>query len=240
MVAPYEIGDPVRSFVRVTGSGTNKDATPVCWDLSRSSTVAAAEPVQQALPSASQITLSKPEECTSKNVRANSEEQRSNVPLKSEETSLNVLSVDPPTEERNEQESSERKGQKRRCIAETGTFENADSSDVTPPSAKIARVRSIANESTSSAASSSVISEQEDGVAAPVSNELAKLMKECDRLRQENHKMKSEINEEHEQLRQENMELKERLSLFHDLFKNKNRLAILLRRLNMHQLTSCH
>ncbi|XP_045124291.1 probable serine/threonine-protein kinase samkC [Portunus trituberculatus] len=48
MVAPYEVGEPVRSFVRVP----TKDlaAKAVCWDLSRaSSLVAASAPVRQLL-----------------------------------------------------------------------------------------------------------------------------------------------------------------------------------------------
>ncbi|XP_063601782.1 uncharacterized protein LOC134777841 [Penaeus indicus] len=46
MVAPYEIGDPVRSFVRVPGSGSDKAAKSLCCDLARVSSAAAAVPVR--------------------------------------------------------------------------------------------------------------------------------------------------------------------------------------------------
>ncbi|XP_047480273.1 uncharacterized protein LOC125032924 [Penaeus chinensis] len=46
MVAPYEIGDPVRSFVRVPGSGSDKAAKSLCCDLARVSSAAAAVSVR--------------------------------------------------------------------------------------------------------------------------------------------------------------------------------------------------
>ena len=52
MVAPYEIGDPVRSFVRVPGSGSDKTAKSKCCDLSRVSSAAATVPVRPTLPNA--------------------------------------------------------------------------------------------------------------------------------------------------------------------------------------------
>ncbi|KAK8384811.1 hypothetical protein O3P69_014394 [Scylla paramamosain] len=48
MVAPYEVGEPVRSFVRVPTK--DRAAKALCWDLSRaSSLVAASAPVRQHL-----------------------------------------------------------------------------------------------------------------------------------------------------------------------------------------------
>lgn len=40
MVCDYETGDPIRSYVRVPLSGRDKDARPLCCDLSRVSTLA--------------------------------------------------------------------------------------------------------------------------------------------------------------------------------------------------------
>nr|XP_053653957.1 uncharacterized protein LOC128703358 [Cherax quadricarinatus] len=89
MVASYEIGDPIRSFVRVPGSGTDKAVKPICWDLARSSTVAGAVPVQPTIPSAIPITtLFKPAKSDEENNRPNSEEQGA------------VAQVDEQTEER--------------------------------------------------------------------------------------------------------------------------------------------
>ncbi|XP_064118617.1 uncharacterized protein LOC135223773 [Macrobrachium nipponense] len=56
MVAPYDVGDPVRSFVKVPGSGTNVAAKALVCDLSHVSTVAAIapipiQPIQEPQPS---------------------------------------------------------------------------------------------------------------------------------------------------------------------------------------------
>ncbi|XP_068248392.1 uncharacterized protein [Palaemon carinicauda] len=45
MVAPYEVGDPVRSYVKVPGSGTNESAKALFCDLSHVSPVAAVPPI---------------------------------------------------------------------------------------------------------------------------------------------------------------------------------------------------
>lgn len=54
MVAPYEVGEPVRSLVRVPTKG--RAAKALCWDISRSSSVAAAAaPLQQPLLSPHEV-----------------------------------------------------------------------------------------------------------------------------------------------------------------------------------------
>ena len=55
MVAPHQIGDLVRSFVRVPGSGTEKSARPTFCDLARVSTLAGIVSVPQNLPPATNI-----------------------------------------------------------------------------------------------------------------------------------------------------------------------------------------
>lgn len=52
MVAPHDTGDLVRSLVRVPGSGYNRTAGSVCFDLGRTSTLAATVPVSPVLPPA--------------------------------------------------------------------------------------------------------------------------------------------------------------------------------------------
>ena len=57
MVSPCQVGDIVRSFVRVPGSGSiNSSSSSVC-DLSRVSPLAASVSVPQSLPRASNATL---------------------------------------------------------------------------------------------------------------------------------------------------------------------------------------
>lgn len=56
MVAPYDIGDPIRSFVRVTGTGTkDKQTESICLDLALGSTAAGTVSVPQILPPATPI-----------------------------------------------------------------------------------------------------------------------------------------------------------------------------------------
>ena len=50
MVAPHQVEDIVRSFVRVPGSGDEKSARPALCDLARASTMAASISVPQNLP----------------------------------------------------------------------------------------------------------------------------------------------------------------------------------------------
>ena len=60
MVAPHQIGDLVRSFVRIPGSGSSKSATPGFCDLARTSTLAAAIPIPQNLPPATNVLTQTP------------------------------------------------------------------------------------------------------------------------------------------------------------------------------------
>ena len=55
MVAPHQVGDLVRSFVRVPGSGTERSARPALCDLARASTLAATVSVPQNLPSSTNV-----------------------------------------------------------------------------------------------------------------------------------------------------------------------------------------
>ena len=59
MVVPHQVGDLVRSFVRVPGSGSEKSAKPTFCDLGRLSTLAATVSVpQNLLPATNVLTLS--------------------------------------------------------------------------------------------------------------------------------------------------------------------------------------
>lgn len=50
MVASYDVGKPVRSYVLIPGTGSNKDAKPLCLDLASTSSVAGAVPVPSTIP----------------------------------------------------------------------------------------------------------------------------------------------------------------------------------------------
>jgi len=60
MVAPHQVGDLVRSFVRVPGSGSEKSAKPAFCDLARASTLAATVSVPQNLPPATNVLTQSP------------------------------------------------------------------------------------------------------------------------------------------------------------------------------------
>ena len=62
MVAPYQVGGIVRSFVRVPGSGDEKSATPALCDLARASTMAASISVPQNLPRTTIVLTKTPSE----------------------------------------------------------------------------------------------------------------------------------------------------------------------------------
>ena len=55
MVVPHQVGDIIRSFVRVPGSGSERSANPVLCDLARASTLAATVPQPQNLPPATNV-----------------------------------------------------------------------------------------------------------------------------------------------------------------------------------------
>ena len=60
MVAPHQVGDLVRSFVRVPGSGSEKSAKPTFCDLGRASTLAATVLIPQNLPHATNVLTQTP------------------------------------------------------------------------------------------------------------------------------------------------------------------------------------
>lgn len=60
MVAPHQVGDLVRSFVRVPGSGSKKSAKPTFCNLARVSTLAGTVSVPQNLPPATNVLTQSP------------------------------------------------------------------------------------------------------------------------------------------------------------------------------------
>ena len=79
MVAPHQVGDLVRSFVRVPGSGFEKSAKPAFCDLGRASNYAATVSIPQNLPPATNVLNLSPSVQTLNNQqqkRARSEETK--------------------------------------------------------------------------------------------------------------------------------------------------------------------
>ena len=60
MVAPHQVGDLVRSFVRVPDSGSDKSVKSTFCDLARASTLAATISVPQNLPPATNVLTQTP------------------------------------------------------------------------------------------------------------------------------------------------------------------------------------
>lgn len=235
MVAPYEIGDPVRSFVRVTGTGSDKTTEPICWDLSRGSTAAGAAPVSQTLPRATPITtLLKPEGYAEKEEAA----VAGSSPQPVEENTNQA--AEEPQAQAVAQAVPEPISRKRRVSDESGILE---ASSTTPePPVKCARV-SDTQEASSSGAQPST-SEVQDEKVPPVAEKIVvRVLEECSRLSKENGQLRKEnanLKEqlvELEELRRKHKELEERVTLFHDLFKNKKRLSEFVRSLGISTAT---
>ena len=130
MVAPYEIGDPVRSYVRVTGSGSDKTAKSLCCDLSRVSQVAAAAPVPRNHVQEPQATTE--EEATA------SVEEGTQIGLNNRETEQ-VSQITPGEQQRQESRPMEPEGRKRPYPAASEDVEGESSNAALPPN-KCARI----------------------------------------------------------------------------------------------------
>ncbi|CAL4182488.1 unnamed protein product [Meganyctiphanes norvegica] len=99
MVAPHQVGDLVRSFVRVPGSGSEKSAKPAFCDLARASTLAATVSVPQNLPPATNVLTLLPTANSITNnqqrKRPKSEENESSESIKASKAKVNHI-VSPP------------------------------------------------------------------------------------------------------------------------------------------------
>lgn len=205
MVAPYEIGDPVRSFVRVPGSGSDKKAKSLCCDLARVSSAAAAVPVRPVTPAATQPRSAEVENNGPKRkaLQAKVEKDEEKVGEK-KEVQLKVEKEDEIEE--SQQSVAEQGGEQVKCKkrhaedssivvhAKRGRASKEDESEVSPDSSKATDT-------------------SKGGERSAEHEKLKMLEKQCIELKQQNH------------------QLQQRLSLFCKLFKDPKKLAFALKRM---------
>lgn len=172
MVAPYEVGDPVRSYVRVPGVGKNQGTKALCWDLSRSSLLAAAVPVQPSLPPQdTPVALLKPEEEPSTQEEAGF--SPSPLTVTGQQHSIPSDAMESPEAEPAETNT------RKRCREDQAT-----QSDVrVEPASKVARVADKAEGSSSAQAPSTVVPLQPQ---PDYEVEVKQLKQKCEDLHKEN------------------------------------------------------
>ncbi|XP_042239044.1 uncharacterized protein LOC121877374 [Homarus americanus] len=253
MVASYKTGNPVRSFVRVPGSGTDKKAKSLCWDLSRSSTVAAAVQVEPTLPSAITITtLIKSSESTKEDGKTGYEDEVTvaQPASQTEELRHNQSEDDSRPADVAKAAGNEIQG----AVAQTTTptavsSQSDDNSDVKSGG------RNDRSEVNTRKRPYTVEPEEGDQNESSSSEPRAKFACVCGKTRESSSvddpttvmspkiqetKVKesvsaevSKLAQELEQVRQQNQELQKRLKLFHELFNDKKRLALVVKHLGV-------
>ena len=85
MAPPYQVGDILRSFIRIPDDGTQKFTKTILHDLGRISTLAATIAVPQDLPPVTNMILQSPSQPVNMNIQKLKEE---NKELKSENLKL--------------------------------------------------------------------------------------------------------------------------------------------------------
>lgn len=171
MVAPYEIGDPVRSFVRVPGSGSDKTAKSLCCDLARVSAAAAAIPVRPVTAATTQ-----PRSAEGENREQNAVVKKEEVQVKVEKDEAAGESEHSAAEQRREVKCKKRLAEdseimvhaKRSCVS------GEETSKVSPDSSKDTNT-------------------SKGGERSAVHEKLEILEKQCIKLKQQNHQLQQRL-----------------------------------------------
>lgn len=172
MVAPYEIGDPVRSFVRVPGSGSDKTAKSLCCDLARVSSVAATVPVRPVTPASTRLRSAAVE-----NKEQTAVVKKEGVQIKEEKNEAAVVdSQHSAAEQRREVKCKKRHAEDSEMTvhAKRGRVSGEETSEVTPSSSK------GSNPGT-------------EGEKSAVHEKLEILEKECIELKQQNRQLQQRL-----------------------------------------------
>lgn len=139
MVAPYEVGDPTRLFVRVPGSGRNKEAKSLCCDLSKVSSAAASVPVWPAATVAANVSTAPRSAQQQRNNGQNITEKEEKVQVKVEKKEEPVKQEPSASPQQNDSKSCKRRlteesdsvnTPKRNCVSRDIKIENQTSKSV--------------------------------------------------------------------------------------------------------------
>lgn len=249
MVAPYEIGDPVRSYVRVPGSGTDKTAKSLCCDLARVSSLAAAAPIPQNHVQEPPSTTSE-QTARNENVIANgnatgdvdhrdvTKDDNQEVPKATANVETDVRKDNDEAEEVKEMQDSTQDTQdeqpsrniqnprKRTYQAEEVRSDEGYGSG--SPPRKLKCTKSLA---------ATEVSSRQDGGAQSIGgvgiNTAVCEKASTSSVGIQTTESLSTVVHERDQLRQQNILLERRLSVFKDIFRNKKRLVRLLKSLEV-------
>lgn len=237
MVAPLSVGEPVRSLVRVpTKSWTT---TTLCWDISRSSPVAAAAaPLHQPL----QATLVLPQNPAAQSTKP------------SPEQAANPGTQPPVSQEPLPQPPAQQQAAPTPCEPKRPREEEEEGAEGTPqPVLKVARTARPPEAAPSSPPQPLANSTPDPGTHSPQSQqdlekEVQRLRQLCQSLQQQNEVLQKcladSASPEPQQsrvqylqqachsLNQQKEELQRRLDLFHGLFRDKQRLVSFVKHLD--------
>lgn len=236
MVAPHDTGDLVRSLVRVPGSGSDRAAGSVCFDLGRTSTLAAAVPVSLELPSALTGTrTTKPTEANTSSQNQQNAKNKLTDNVKAEPVILrNETSV--PSSSMSQIGGTSRK---RPCPQQTSSVCGRTESS-TPGSSQ-----PVTGEGLPVNKKARIVCMIPEQIGEDPSNlEMLKSSAPMLILQLPQHLLKSaplvmipetvgQLLQERNNLRQENQILQQQLSLFRQLFRNKERLTSVVKRLGV-------
>ncbi|XP_066966585.1 uncharacterized protein [Macrobrachium rosenbergii] len=206
MVAPYDVGAPVRSFVKVPGSGRNVEAKALVCDLSHVSPVAAIssipiQPVQEPQPSPTAATQDVP--------RESMKHQKTEVPPEGTQTAL-----------QNDEGNKKNVKTRKRLLEDV---EDADGKHgVQEPPSK--RIREVPR-------SQGVSQDVKDGSASSVGTNTVGSGSSTSVGTQTD--FTSEEIRESSMLREQNKLLQRRLDVFKEVFRSKKRLGQLIRALEV-------
>ena len=208
MVAPHNTGDLVRSLVRVPGSGTEKSAGSECLDLSKVSSLAASVRVPQTLPPVlATPKILQPQQLKSVNEKLETEQ------------GLNAGII------------TNNNSRKRPCPSDSPPSPHADNSTTISHTniAKKVRIQYMTKEEILN----------QPGTVVPINTPTGPILYLINPQTPTNvhHTLTSakltQIINERDGLREENRQMRQRLNLFLQLFKDKERLGRIVKRLGV-------
>ena len=221
MVASYDTGDLVRSLVRVPGSGSDRTAGSECLDLARASSLAASVPVPMTLPAA----LATPKIIRVSPHTSVNEKLESQVGAAVAATATATAAAAGIIAAAAAAAKPDRKRQRPLDSSEAG-----NSTGESAPVTKRARIVYMTPQQVMSQASRLV------SVSTPVGPVLflpLQAQTQSSPPLALNEASLSQLIQQRNNLRQENQDLQQRLSLFQQLFKDKKRLASVIKRLGV-------
>ncbi|KAG7167953.1 putative protein TPRXL isoform X2 [Homarus americanus] len=244
MVAPHDTGDLVRSLVRVPGSGSDRSAGSVCCDLARASTLAASVPVSTTLPPA--LMGSRTPKTTEPNTQENQTSVKNKLGgsvgvqsgvLKSSENVSAATSTAPSQEGA---ASRKRPRTEEPGNTESSSSTSSGSSGQVPSRADIedllankrARIICMTPQQVAAHASNIVSIPSTQGAGSMLVLQLSQQSLNTAPLIMAPTSV-AQLLQERNSLRQENQALQRQLSLFQQLFRNKERLTSVVKRLGV-------